>query len=59
MTKHKTDFDYLQRQKEKAEQKLRYYQHQEKNAGAPDTRVDSQSPNSSPLHPRRNAGKFF
>ena len=30
MTKHKTDFDYLQRQKEKAEQKLRYYQHQEK-----------------------------
>ena len=30
MTKPKTDLDYLQKQKEKAEQKLRYYQHQEK-----------------------------
>ena len=30
MTKPKTDLDYLHKQKEKAEQKLRYYQHQEK-----------------------------
>jgi len=30
MTKPKTDLDYLNKQKEKAEQKLRYYQHQEK-----------------------------
>ena len=30
MTKPKTDLDDLHKQKEKAEQKLRYYQHQEK-----------------------------
>ena len=30
MTKPKTDLDYLHKQKEKSEQKLRYYQHQEK-----------------------------
>ncbi len=30
MTKPKTDLDYLHKQKDKAEQKLRYYQHQEK-----------------------------
>ena len=30
MTKFKTDLDYLKKQKDKAERKLRYYQHQEK-----------------------------
>ena len=30
MTKPKTNLNHLQKQKEEAEQKLRYYQHQEK-----------------------------
>lgn len=30
MTKFKTDLDYLKKQKDKAEQKLRYYQNQKK-----------------------------
>ena len=30
MTKPKTDHDYFKKQKDKAEQKLRYYQHRRK-----------------------------